>query len=207
MLVIDASNSIEAEWPALKRALQDFVLQLSPEDKVCIVTMGAGAHLRLEWTRMHSEGKKTSVETIRNLTLEDGDRNLLRVGQALVDRLEGLQKLNVTMESRNTMVAFVADGTDSCDSYEAVVGYYAQLLSLYSRVVFSCVAMGSDCEPNILANIARHGRGLFMYIPDSTHLSSALGEILASSRNIVLETMYVALLPHRGCMLEDIEET
>ncbi|KAI3836570.1 hypothetical protein MKW92_043260 [Papaver armeniacum] len=192
--VIDIGDSMKGAQIAKAKLAILFLLQkLSYVDRLSIVTFSKEAD-RLCPLRQITENSRMEIANQVN-ALEAGSSTNVAAGFKMA--LKILSDRTCT-KSRRAAIILISNGIedDESDAANVPVG----------KVPVHTFGLGSDCDREVLAAIARKSDGgIFAMVPDSVPLSAVFSKSLAGLLDVVVEDLTVIITPENGYKITEVD--
>ena len=192
MLVIDKSGSMSGEKLEMaKSAARNAVEVLGNTDKVAVIAFDGEPYLISEMQSASAKGK-ISDEISR---IEVGG------GTVMYPAMEqGFEILQQTVAKLKHMI-LLTDGVSAPGDFESLAQQMASL-----KMTVSTVAMGADCDTQLLEQIAREGKGRYYMSEDPSQIPQIFAkETITASKAAIDEQPFVPQVIRRARALEEID--
>jgi Mg-chelatase subunit ChlD len=160
----------------VQHALKTIVEVLDENDEITFVTFNSSASVKLEATRMNSEGKAFANESINQMEASGGTNiwDALKVGCEQAKRFEG--------RGFNVSILLFSDGEPNENPPMGIVRTLRNALSATKQdFTISTFGFGYSIDSGLMENIARLGHGIYGYCPDCTMVGTIFINFLASA--------------------------
>eukprot|EP00300_Choanocystis_sp_HF-7_P004180 c13194_g1_i3.p1 GENE.c13194_g1_i3~~c13194_g1_i3.p1 ORF type:complete len:609 (+),score=58.06 c13194_g1_i3:37-1827(+) len=184
---------------AVASVLKAIVVELEPQDQVCILTPGETPE-SASVLAMTEEGKQQLLSILSNLSLADFPSadvwQFLQVGLDTLPRFAAHVQGNCVVQ-----IALISHSNDvSTESPECI-----EMLSvLPPECSLSTFGFALDHDHTSLLRMARAGRGLYHHIADETAVPWCLGDCIGSSLSALGQGTRVRALALAGCTIESV---
>ena len=177
VVVLDRSGSMgdPKKLPYAKKAIEDLIGQLSPEDRFALVTFDNEVVLDSPLEIVTSAKRDSLMRSVEQIT-PGGSTNISG----------GLEKareiLSTSPSSRKKRVLLLTDGEANVGITE--IGALSQMGKNFSpfEANLSTIGLGLDFNQSLLSSMADYGMGYYSYLEDLSKLSNILAQNLSDAR-------------------------
>lgn len=193
VVVVDRSGSMGGEKIAYaKRALEQLIERLRPEDRFALVTYDDEAQLRVPLTTATSEARRAWLREVSSLQV--GGSTNMSAGLDLGHR----ELARARLANRAGRVLLLSDGlaNQGDSSFEGLVGRARRAVT--SEYVLSTIGIGADFDERLMTALASSGTGAFYYLAKLETLPVLLDAELKTATETLARSAELRLRPGKG---------
>ncbi len=203
VLVLDVSTSMGSQMTdgkkskiqGLKEVARCLVQQLSTKDEVAIVAYSSTSEIVLE--RVSVKDKNTINAAIDNLRLV----GCTNIGAGLID---GFKCINDQF-SGVKRVFLVSDGQNNTGMDNDQLKNLVKGRGQYSKdVAVSTFGVGTDCDQEMMADLAKMGEGNYYFISDSADMKKTFARELGGALACDVQNIEITIRPNNGNKVEKV---
>ena len=191
-LVIDKSGSMGGEKLEMaKTAARSAVEVLGNNDKVCVIAFDGEPYVVSEM--QSASGKSKISDEISRIDVGGGTV----MYPAMEQGFEILQQTSAKLKH----VILLTDGVSAPGDFEALSQQMAAM-----KMTVSTVAMGSDCDNQLLEQIAKDGKGRYYLSEDPSQIPQIFAkETITASKAAIDEQPFLPQVIRRSRALDDLD--
>ena len=185
-VVLDVSNSMAGDSiVSARRAAQELVERLQPNDHFSLVAFGANAAVRVP-EGLVGPRKQEILDTIANLQLEGGTNISAGLDLGYAEAARGPQAPEWVK-----LVMLLSDGRPNAGDTDAEAIGARAARAFQTGVQTSSFGVGDDYDGNLMSGVASQGAGGYYYVRDPQGISQALATELESRLQPVAQAVEV----------------
>ncbi|MCK5872162.1 MAG: VWA domain-containing protein [Methylococcales bacterium] len=179
MIILDRSGSMTSDKKMIfaKKAIQDVLARLHPQDRFSLISFSNDALLHSKFVGMNTDTRDILNNVVNNIPTE-GSTNM---GSGL---LKGLELMSANESTHLKKILVLSDGqvNQGIKAPNELAKIVTQITE--KGVVVSTIGMGLGFNEGLLASLADYGMGYYSYLENLSGLGEILEKDLKDTRTI-----------------------